>query len=69
MNKLMEALISIPFGLAIVVAMAGLIPMFAAMRGWKPKRIRQHAMFFVVYGAGSIGALSMVSHIVVSASI
>lgn len=42
MNSLIEALNSIPFGLAIVVAMVGLIPMFAVMRGWLPKGIRQN---------------------------
>lgn len=69
MNSIMEALNSIPFGLAVVVAMAGLIPMFSVMRGWLPKGIKQHAMVFVVYGTGSVGALSMVSHFVASASI
>jgi hypothetical protein len=65
----MEALNSIPFGLAIVVSIVGLIPMFAVMRGWVPKGIKQHALVFVVYGSGSVGALTMVSHFVASASI
>lgn len=69
MNSVMEALNSIPFGLAIVVAIVGLIPMFAVMRGWVPKGIKQHALVFVVYGGGSVGALSTVSHFVSSASI
>lgn len=69
MNSLMEALYSIPLGLAVVVAMIGLIPMFAAIRGWLPKGIKQHALVFVVYGSGSVGALSMVAHFVASASI
>ena len=69
MNSLFEALNSIPFGLAIVVAMIGLIPMFAVMRGWIPKGLKQHALVFVVYGSGSVGALSMISHFVSAASI
>lgn len=69
MNSLMEALNSIPFGLAIVVAIVGIIPMFAVMRGWTPKGIKQHALVFAVYGSGSVGALSVVSHFVATASI
>lgn len=69
MNSLIEALNSIPFGLAVVVAMVGLIPMFAVMRGWLPKGVRQHALVFVVYGSGSVGALSIISHFVSAASI
>lgn len=69
MNSILELLNSIPFVLALVVAMAGLIPMFAVMRGWLPKGIKQHALVFVVYGSGSVGALSMVSNFVASASI